>query len=266
MTDVDRYLWHAGARLRFRDEGAGPAVLLIHGWTLDLEMWEPQAHAMKGSFRIIRHDRRGFGLSSGRPALADDVADTLAMCRHAGLERVAVLGTSQGARIAAQLAAGHPERVSCLVLDGVPPGIVQECAAVPDDIPMESYRALARSGGPRAFLQAWRRHPLVQLRTCDERMHELLDLMLGRYGARDLLESGLPAALPPLAASSIRCPCLVLSGTHDLASRLHAADHLARSLPCGARASVPEAGHMSNLDNPHAYNAIVLDFLQRFAR
>jgi pimeloyl-ACP methyl ester carboxylesterase len=97
-------------------------------------------------------------------------------------------------------------------------------------------------------------------------MHELMDLMLGRYEARDLLESGPPAALPPLVASSIRCPCLVLSGSHDLPSRLQAADHLARLLPFGARASVPEAGHMSNLDNPHAYNAIVLGFLRAFAR
>jgi 3-oxoadipate enol-lactonase len=266
MTDADRQLWHAGARLRFRDEGSGPAVLLIHGWTLDLEMWEPQAQAMQESYRIIRYDRRGFGLSSGSPALADDAADALELCQHAGLARFAVLGTSQGARVAAQLAAGHPERVSCLVLDGVPPGIVRECADVPEDIPMDGYRALVCSGGPGAFVQAWRRHPLMQLRTRDERMHELLGLMLGRYGAQDLLESGPSAALPPLVAGTIACPCLVLSGSHDLPSRLAAADQLARSLPLGTRASVPEAGHMANLDNPPAYNALVLAFLQRFAR
>jgi pimeloyl-ACP methyl ester carboxylesterase len=37
--DQDLYLWVEGARLRYRDAGSGPAVLLIHGWTLDLDMW-----------------------------------------------------------------------------------------------------------------------------------------------------------------------------------------------------------------------------------
>lgn len=266
VTNTDRYLWHEGARLRFRDEGTGPALLLIHGWTLDLDVWEPQVQAMKGSIRIIRYDRRGFGLSSERPSLADDVADALALCRQAGLDRVAVLGASQGARVAAHFAAAHPGRVSCLVLDGVPPGIVPECAGIPDDIPMEHYRALARNHGVSAFLQAWRRHPLVQLRTSDPRMHELMNLMLGRYEARDLLESSSGPALPPLVTGSIACSCLVLSGAHDLPGRLQAADLLARSLPYGEQAFVPEAGHMANLDNPDAYNAIVMSFLQRLER
>ncbi len=39
-TSPDHYLTVEGVRLRYRDEGQGPAVLLVHGWTLDLEMWE----------------------------------------------------------------------------------------------------------------------------------------------------------------------------------------------------------------------------------
>ncbi|HVS78395.1 MAG TPA: alpha/beta fold hydrolase, partial [Steroidobacteraceae bacterium] len=71
----DLYLPVAGALLRYRDEGAGPAVLLIHGWTLDLDMWEPQVAGLAGAFRLIRFDRRGFGLSSGRASVTADVRD-----------------------------------------------------------------------------------------------------------------------------------------------------------------------------------------------
>ena len=94
----DRYLSVHGARLRYRDEGRGPAVVLVHGWTLDLEMWEPQVAALRASLRLVRLDRRGFGLSSGCPSVASDASDIDAICRHLGLARVALIGMSQGAR------------------------------------------------------------------------------------------------------------------------------------------------------------------------
>ena len=70
MIAADRHLSVPGARLRYRDEGAGPAVVFVHGWTLDLDMWEPQA-PLAAQLRLVRFDRRGFGLSSGtRPSAA----------------------------------------------------------------------------------------------------------------------------------------------------------------------------------------------------
>jgi len=62
---ADQFVVVDGARLRFRDEGRGPAVLLVHGWTLDLEMWDPLVSALRDAFRLIRLDRRGHGLSRG---------------------------------------------------------------------------------------------------------------------------------------------------------------------------------------------------------
>src|SRR5471030_2146970 len=95
---IDRYFAADGARLRYRDEGSGPALLLVHGWTLDLEMWNALSAALRADFRVVRFDRRGFGLSSGEPGVELDIADLAALCRHLGLERVALVGMSQGAR------------------------------------------------------------------------------------------------------------------------------------------------------------------------
>src|SRR6516164_527412 len=97
---ADRFLVVNGARLRYRDEGCGPALLLVHGWTLDLEMWDPQVRALRNTFRLIRPDRRGHGRSDGIPAPQRDSEDLEALCDQLALARVAVVGMSQGARAA----------------------------------------------------------------------------------------------------------------------------------------------------------------------
>ena len=84
---TDRYFAADGARLRYRDEGNGPAVLLVHGWALDLAMWDALVARYAQEFRLVRLDRRGFGLSSGRPALERDVADLRGAACHLGLPR-----------------------------------------------------------------------------------------------------------------------------------------------------------------------------------
>ena len=53
MNAADQYLAVPGARLRYRDEGAGQAVVLVHGWTLDLEIWQPQT-ALATGMRVVR--------------------------------------------------------------------------------------------------------------------------------------------------------------------------------------------------------------------
>ena len=266
-SDKDLYLSVEGARLRYRDTGAGPAVLLIHGWTLDLEMWGPQVEGLAGSFRVIRLDRRGFGLSSGRPALTDDVADAQALCRHLALNRVAVVGMSQGARVAAGLAAIEPDLLSCIVLDGPPAGIVSGTGGGEGSVPLAEFRALVRDEGMEAFRRAWTRHPLVQLRTGDPAAHELLRRMIERYRGEDLqqplvnaVENGQSPGL-----ESVRQPALVLGGALDIENRPRAFDAIALALPRAQHAVVPDAGHLANLDNPLAYNALLLRFLEQHA-
>jgi 3-oxoadipate enol-lactonase len=262
---ADRYFISDGARLRYRDEGQGPTVVLVHGWTLDLEMWEPQVAALRGAFRLVRLDRRGFGLSSGVPVLDRDIADVEALCRHLGLGSVALIGMSQGARVVLGLAVAVPNRVSCLVLDG-PPGF-DRGAASDDDVPLAEYRALIRTRGIDALRSAWAMHPLTQLRTGDRRVRELLKSIIARYPGTDLLET--PASHgtihAPIQPESVATPALIITGEHDLPGRVIAADTLARHLPYAERAVIPGAGHLPNLDSPDAYNNLVRAFLNRHA-
>jgi pimeloyl-ACP methyl ester carboxylesterase len=265
---TDRYLAVDGARLRYRDEGSGPAVLLVHGWALDLAMWDALALALREEFRVVRLDRRGFGLSSGFPGLERDIADLEALRRHLALPQVALLGMSQGARAVLRLAMSADSTVSCLVLDG-PPDVERaptcDERGTDGDVPLAHYRVLARSRGVDAVRGEWAAHPLMRLRTAEPNARRLLNAMLRRYPGTDLLQGTAPAAAVPdgVRPESIAAPALVITGEHDLAPRVKAADLLARRLPDAQRAVIPEAGHLAALDNPIAYHHLVRSFLTR---
>jgi len=255
---ADQFLVVNGIRLRFRDEGRGPAVLLVHGWTLDLEMWDPQVRALRDSFRLIRLDRRGHGLSRGSPAPARDSEDLAALCKHLGLRRIAVLGMSQGVRAVLGLACAAPEQVDALILDGPPP-----LDAVSDpEVPLERYAALERTHGIEAVREEWARHPLMQLRTRNPKTRALLAAMIARYPGEDLrrpVSRGEAGAR--LRLESLSTPTLVLSGAYDLASRKRSAWQLTRRLSHAELAEIPGAGHMPNLDRPEAYSRLCREFL-----
>ena len=267
MMDVslpDRFCTCNGTSLRYRDAGSGPPVILVHGWALDLEMWDAQVERLRGSFRLICYDRRGFGLSRGRPSIDGDCADLRSLCRHLQLGRLALVGMSQGARAVVKFATAAPDSVSCVVLDGPPDLLADQAdeAAVP-----EPYRVLARTEGMDAFRRAWINHPLVRLRTRDPSAHRHLRSILERYPGHDLAD---PALLPSAAAGSswvgsLAAPTLIITGDHDLAERIEAANVLARRLPRAERATIPDAGHLPNLDNPLAYTEVLRAFLDRHA-
>lgn len=260
----DRFLNLPGARIRYRDEGQGATVLLIHGWTLDLEIWEPQVQALRAAFRIIRYDRRGYGRSSGEPSIDQDVRDLGAILKHFGLERVALVGMSQASRAAVAYACDHPAQVSCLVLDG-PPEFNR--AATGANLSLAPFRQLVHRHGLSAFREQWLRHPLMQLRSHDAGASELLRSVVDHYPGHDLSEAAvdLPARDLWPALPALTVPTLVMTGEHDLPERVRAADALAQQLGAGARAVIPGSGHLDSLDNPDLYNRALVSFLTRHA-
>ncbi len=257
---ADLFVVVQGARLRYRDEGSGPAVLLVHGWTLDLEMWNPQVSLLRSAFRLIRLDRRGHGLSGGVPDPRRDGADLEALCNHLQLPQAAFIGMSQGVRGVLEFACAAPRRVAALILDG-PPSLDCPWDA---ELPMQRYAALMRTHGIEAFRSEWVRHPLMQLRTQDPDARALLAAMIARYTGSDLRqESRAEPAAARLPLESLQVPALILSGEYDLPSRRRDAEQLAARLPRAQCAVIPAAGHLANLDRPHTYSLLCRDFLSR---
>jgi 3-oxoadipate enol-lactonase len=263
----DRYLDVQNAQLRYRDEGRGPAVILLHGWTLDLEMWDPQVAALRNEFRLVRLDRRGFGLSRGRPDARQDASDIAALYGHLGLHRAALIGMSHGARSSLQFAAGAPARVSALILDG-PPAV--DRAVGEDDVPIARLREVLAAHGIEAFRREWSNHPLARLRSNDAKIRQMLNGMIARYPGLDLAarddfagRDGADAGAAPLPLHAVTAPTLILSGAHDLPSRLHTARRLCARLPAAEHEEVADAGHLINLDRPALYSELCRSFLSR---
>ena len=278
---LNEFIEIRGARLRVRTAGAGPAVLLVHGWALDLDMWTPQFAALAGRYRLIAFDRRGFGLSSGTPGIEEDLSDIYELLATLAVEHVAIVGMSQGARVALRWAIESPATTTSLVLDG-PPRDLLATGRQQGEITLATYRELVRNAGIDAFRKEWLEHPLMHLHTHDTRTRTLVREMVERYPGHDLLASDAPVERPAGFPGCAPCgravlgqvgdldrlevPVLIVNGEYDSDTRIGAGAELARALPQARLAVIPGAGHLSNLDNPHAYNKVLGEFLAGHAR
>lgn len=253
-----------GSRLYYRVAGRGPALLLLHGWALDGDLWTPQWKTLTRHHRVVVVDRRGFGRSTGRPSIEREVQDLRVLCRRLGITRVGVVGMSQATRVALRLASSRSLRVDRLVLDGPPEPPRDAMNAGSEDPPMTRYRALVAESGMAAFRNRWSRHPLLRLHRAGRRSRDLLARMSRRYPGKDL-RPGSQAVVPAkkVVPERIRQPVLLLCGSEDLAHRLDAATTLCRQLPDAVLRQVPGAGHLPNLDRPRAYVQALESFFRR---
>ena len=140
-----------GARLTYAEQGdpGGTPVLLLHGVTDSWRAFEPVLPHLPASLRAISLTQRGHG-DSDKPEsgyeIGDFAADAVALLDELGIERAVVVGHSMGAWVAEKVAAGHPERVTALVVAGaigpVVPGsevaeFGAELAVLEDPVPRE---------------------------------------------------------------------------------------------------------------------------------
>jgi 3-oxoadipate enol-lactonase len=102
--------------------GDGPPLVLLHPGVGDSRIWDPVLPALAQTYRVIRYDTRGFGQSPAPTVKYWLLRDLAAVLDHFGLERVAIVGCSQGGASALGLALQQPLRVPALVLlcPGIP--------------------------------------------------------------------------------------------------------------------------------------------------
>src|SRR6201985_1209531 len=107
---VAAVLERPGARLVYEVAGDGPAVVLIHGFGLDMRMWDPQVGPLAVGFRVVRCDCRGFGASGPfDPAVPyTHAGDLVALLDHLDIGEAVLAGLSFGGRVAPQGAVGDP--------------------------------------------------------------------------------------------------------------------------------------------------------------
>lgn len=239
--------------------GEGRSLLFLHGWTLDRRMWQPQFAALRGRYRPIAIDRRGFGQSSAPPDRDAEVDDMEAVVAALGLERFVLVGMSQAGSTAIHYALRHPERVAGLVLQGISLAGVADRSNASDRIPVHDYMGLAQAGRLEEMKAAWRRHPLM--RSTNPEAQPLINAMLADYAGRDLLAA--PAA-PSAALTDVRqlmMPVLALTGEQDTAWRRDVTAAIGRTAPHGSARFLPGGGHLCNVCDAATYNVLLEGFV-----
>jgi pimeloyl-ACP methyl ester carboxylesterase len=117
-----------GVRLHYRDEGTGPAVVLIHANYANGFMWESWAEALKDRYRVIRFDMTAHGLTGPDPSgdyrLERSVFLLEELLTHLGVQQFTLGGTSVGGTVAMHFAVKHPDQVERLIL--ISPGSLEK--------------------------------------------------------------------------------------------------------------------------------------------
>ncbi|MGE0741889.1 MAG: alpha/beta fold hydrolase [Hyphomonadaceae bacterium] len=247
-----------GGALFYERAGAGSAVVLLHGWTLDSRMWTPQLNALAATHLLIAPDRRGFGRSSAPPDLSREADDVARLLDAGRADSAVIVGMSQAGRVAADFAQRFSDRTRGLVLQGAPLGDVSPAPSDGEAIPIETYAALVRAGRLDEMKRLWGAHPLM--RTTTPAAAACAAAMLADYMGRDL--AAMPAAaIEDVDPAHITVPMLIITGAQDVPGRRRGADALASKLPHASRVEIEGAGHLCNLCAPDAYNAALNRFL-----
>lgn len=246
--------------------GKGEPLVLIHGWAVDRRMWAHQLPVLRKRFRVITYDRRGFGQSTTPANLDHEVEDLQAILAHFAIERAALMGMSQGGRIAVRFASQYPEWVSALVLQGPSmDGLIPPPADSLSPLMNELARAL-REGDRPGFVQRLSAHPLLDPGTRFTAARAELMAMVNDYRGEDLLASPLAEAAIDESIEQlgkITAPTLVITGSKESYWLRQVADYTARNIR-GARRRVIRGGrHFVNMTHIADYNRVVLDFLVR---
>lgn len=236
--------WHEG--------GAGPALLLLNGWTASGLVW-PQSwvRRLEENYRVIRVDNRGTGWSRTAPHpftvadLADDARNVLRAC---GVEHATVLGVSMGGMVAQELAARHGELVDRLVLVASRPPVP---AWVGSDGDARLTMMKTPAGGEdlrEFFIALWgrltgpgfaERHPDV--------IAEVADQVLARVTPRVTVISQARAIWCWHGKSRIRridAPTTVVHGDRDSVIPVGNGMRLARLIPNADYVELPGVGHL----------------------
>ncbi len=251
--------------LAFDDVGEGLPLVLLHAFPLSRKMWRPQIEGLKSACRILAPDLPGFGESTlldgapGIEAMADAVAGFL---DARGVREPVVLGgLSMGGYVALAFARKHPARLRKLIL--------ADSRAEPDDDAAKANRnkliEFAGANPPSAVVEQLL-PKLLGPRTLQERPAVVEEVK--RIAAAQRPE-GVVAALKALrdrpdarpGLAQIRVPALFLVGRDDALTPVELSRSMASQVSNSSVVVIEDAGHLSNLEHPGAFNDAMLAFL-----
>jgi non-heme chloroperoxidase len=277
-----------GVRLGYTETGKGPDTVLVHGIPTDYRAWDAQIGAFSEKNRVIAYSRRYAKPNSNNGSLKqstieNNAQDLEGLIKETTSPPIYLVGHSYGGFIAAYLAATRPSLVRKLVL--IEPGITTLLVKDPESradalslLLRSPSTALAARNYIRQYynplLEAYRKGDL------DTALRYFLDGLMNKAGAlRQLPEKvqsmirenaitigEIEAKLPSFTkkhARQIVSPTLLINGANGTKIFRAINEQLAKSVPNGELAIIPESSHFPHFENPEKFNPKVLEFLAR---
>lgn len=257
-----------GGKLYYEVAGDGPPLVLIHAGFLDSRMWDDQFRLFAKTHRVVRYDVRGFGKSDRPSKKFSDAADLLSLVQHLKLEKLVLVGVSNGGRIALDFIVQHPERVEKLVL--VATGVHgYEVSGPEEDRVWEEFEKkmkpqedLVREGKLREAVEmdvnAW-----ASAQSPRSREH-ILSIALENAHILSNHPGKLQVSPDPPAfkrLSEIRVPTLLIIGDRDVEGMRLIVERLHGMIPGSEKVVIPGADHIVNASRPEEFNQAVYNFL-----
>lgn len=252
----------AGMSIGYRRAGEGAPLVLLHGFLCDSRCWTPQLSGLSDRFEVVAWDAPGAGTSSDPPdpfSTADYARCLAGFLDTIGVGRVHVVGLSWGGILAQELYRLYPERLRSLVLADTYAGwkgslpeadwkerlvnCLRDAMGPPETVVAKFLPGVFTDAAPQALRDEFSAivsefHPLG---------FRLMSQSSAEVDTRDLLPT-------------IEVPTLVLWGEDDRRSPVHVAEQFHAAIPGAEMAIIRNAGHLSNMEQPEAFNAHVRRF------
>lgn len=256
-----------GISINYTERGLpqGPPLVFIHGFPFDHTMWDAQMMALPQEYRAISFDIRGHGssdLAEGQYSIEFFVDDFIGLLDHLGIKQAAVCGLSMGGYVALRAAERHPERIKALVLCDTR----SEADSNEAKIKRAQQVKAVKTAGVKAFAEGFvkavfapdtfSRSPQVV-----QKIQKIIEKNspIGICGT--LLALAARTDTTP-ALPAIKVPTLILVGEHDTLTPPSASRAMQEKIRGSELHIIPNAAHMSNLENSSFFDDKLLSFLK----
>ncbi len=255
---------HQEGAASWREAGAGPPVVFLHGLGGSRLSWAPQLRALSASFRCIAWDMPGYGLAEPlTPLTYEGIAQRLVdLLDVLDIEQADLVGLSFGGMHALHTALRHPHRVGRMVLVDSSPAFGMD-GTTREDWTRSRLDAIDRGETPATIASA-----VIDSITAKPLSGHIRDEVLAGFG--EIPVNGFRAAVECLPTNDVRDQlsevshrCCVVVGELDEETPVSYAQVLADGLPNSEMYVINGVGHLTPSEAPDRFNAIVAAFLER---
>ncbi len=252
-------------RLAYDVAGCGETLVCLHGIGGNRRNWSGQLRALADVCRAVAWDARGYGDSddyTGPLAFTDFAADLLRLLDHLEVERAHLCGLSMGGRIVLDFYERHADRVHSLILADTFPGFDTSFTQEGRERFVRERRQPLIDGKQPADIAPAVARTLVSPSAQPAVVQQLIDSlsMLHKESYIKTIEA-MTMYLPVTDVRIVKVPVQIIVGADDKLTPPAISRKMAAGIPGARLLEIPNAGHLSNIEAPAAFNACVREFL-----